>query len=179
VERWKEYQTKLAKALFAARPDPQSGGYKPEAYKTALCEWDILGQERQVVFVFVDCIGGEFNVWGGIVIDDVGAPTSPAAVFLEPDGSIRNVVIPDYKFDSNLFQYYDLHLFPLDAKEKLCLYYFGGEVPECHDVTPAYQPYLIPPRPPALHSHLVYRATHPEEPPLVVLSAMPTAIPTP
>jgi len=177
VQRWREYQTELAKALFAASHNPE-GGFDPEAYKTALCEWDILGQESQTVFVFVTCVGN--FVPGEALIDHVGARPSPAVIFLELDGSVQNVVIPDFKYDSSLSQFYDLNLFPLETREKLCMYYFSGSVPQCGNIVASYQPsYSDPPRLGEFFSHLAYRTTHLDEPPLIVLLTMPPVPPTP
>jgi hypothetical protein len=44
VERWKEYQTELAKSLLSFLP--------PEE---VLCEWEILGRSDQKVYVWAVC----------------------------------------------------------------------------------------------------------------------------
>ena len=49
VERWKEYQAELAKAITC------DSGHDCPDYEHALCEWDILGQSDQVVYVWAMC----------------------------------------------------------------------------------------------------------------------------
>jgi len=150
VERWKEYQTELAKVLlFGYSP---ALGYDPDLYKSALCEWDILGRSDQEVYVWAFCatLGGGEN------------GSFPTVIYLEVDGSIRNVSVAGYKGSS-----FNLELFPADVREKSGLYIgdslFNGRIKE-------------------MINHIDYRKTHPEELPLSVLSATPiiTAIlPTP
>jgi hypothetical protein len=170
VERWREYQTELAKALLSFDPEHPEG-YDPEAYKDALCEWDILGRSGQEAFVWADCVSA----------DGLALKGNPAAIYLEPYGSIREVSVARAGADPRTqFAVYDLHLFPMYIQEKLCLYYFFGTVPQCGSIIPNYLPGNgLSSRERVLISHLEYRKTHPEEPPLVVLSAMPTATPTP
>jgi hypothetical protein len=152
VERWKEYQTELAKAVLSSNPERGSG---PVEYEDALCKWDILGQSGQEVYVFAICAPAEEN----------GNTGRPAIIYLEADGVIQNVKVAGFKGSD-----YDLGLYPVDVQQKFC-YYF---------------PFPPPDRPPclinsmnlgtgigALRTHLYYRQTHPEELPLVVLSAMP------
>ena len=50
VERWKEYQTELAKLVLA-----QHSSNEFPFYETALCEWDILGRSDQEVYVWAMC----------------------------------------------------------------------------------------------------------------------------
>lgn len=127
VERWREYQTELAKSLIPEIP-----------YESLLCEWDILGRFNQEVYVWAMC----------------SAPGSvgrkPAVIYLETDGSIRKVKVAGYK---GLF--YDLELFPTDVQGKIDLYEYSSGANE-------------------MAIHLYYRETHPEEPPLVILSATQT-----
>jgi len=144
LERWEEYQTELAKVLLY--------GYGPDAYKDALCEWDILGRSGQEVYVFAICVTTPPFEEGG--------SRQPAVIYLEADESIQNVRVPGYKGP-----YYDLKLFPVDVQEKLELYYFTVCV-YCG-------------RPEELRIHLLYRQTHSDEPPLNVLSATPIPTPTP
>jgi len=143
VERWKEYQAELAKLVLS-----DSGAEFP-FYKDALCEWDILGQ-----------VGQELYVWA--VCSSLGSlGEKPAVIYLEADGSIRDVkvVFHGSTWDSRIRE-----LFPADVQEKIYSYAslspFSG-------------------RPLDMREHLGYRLKHPEEPPLVVLSALPTATPTP
>jgi hypothetical protein len=75
---------------------------------------------------------------------------------------------------------YDLHLFPIDVQAKLCSYYFFGTVPQCSDIVPRYYDRGgLAPREEVLISHLKYRKGHPDEPPLVALSAIPKVTITP
>ena len=168
VERWKEYQTELAKALFSyvSLTDPQNR-YDPEEYKDALCEWDILGQAGQEVYVWAACKATKF--FGSM--DMAGIEENPVVIYLEPDGSIQkvNIIRAGYKHSLPV---YDFQLFPIDAQEKLCLYYFSNLVPQCFDITSTYKPAEYPPpRLGTLSLRIGYRKSHPEEPPLVILSA--------
>lgn len=63
IERWKEYQTALAKNVLAHLP--------PEE---VLCEWDILGRSGNDVYVWAVCR------------DKVGGGSLPAVIHLETDG---------------------------------------------------------------------------------------------
>jgi hypothetical protein len=169
VERWKEYQTELAKVLFSFDPEHPEG-YDPEAYKNALCEWDILGQSSQEMYVWAECAPSS----------ELGHLMNPAIIYLESDGSIREVNVSRAGTDPRTqFAVYDLHLFPISVQEKLCLYYFYL-TPQCTNITPDYvfSPYLQP-RLGVLLSHLEYRKGQAEEPPLIVLSATPAVFPTP
>ena len=94
--------------------------------------------------------GQEMYVWA-VCASIWGNGIRPAVIYLDADSSIRDVKVAGYKG-----QFYDLELFPADVREKLNIYIFppysGG-------------------RPSELGQHLEYRLTHPEEPPLIVLSA--------
>jgi hypothetical protein len=143
VERWKEYQTELAKVLLY--------GYGPDAYKDALCEWDILGRSSQAVYVWAEC-GIQGGAGGG----------RPAVIHLETNGSVQSVKVPEINnstWDSQIRS-----MFPEDVRNKFDFYtgnsLFIGRVKE-------------------MLNHISYRESHPEEPPLVVLFAMPTATPAP
>jgi len=171
MEQWREYQTELAKTLFSQ--DPYLA-YDPEKYKTALCEWDILGRSGEEVYTWAVC--------GPALSRDLSR--SPAVIYLKPDGSIREVKVPDVEVNrQNQTVIYDLHLFPKDSQEKLCIHYFQDIVPQCGSIVPGYIPseivFVDRPRLYALLIHLEYRETYPEAPPLIILSGMPTATPTP
>lgn len=127
VERWKEYQTELAKSILFNLP--------PEI---VLCEWEILGRSEQEVYVWAVCEG-----WGGSPSSSV-----PALVNLEIDGSIQNIEIPGTDWSSDI-----LRLFPSDVRGKFEYYNFG--------------------RAKEMSNHIEWRQTHPEEPPLIVLSSTP------
>ena len=110
-----------------------------------LCEWDILGRSDQEVYVWAVCMGT-------FLVGDINPifPTAsvPAVIHLNEDGSVQSVEIPgagsDYVRDIR-------RMFPPDVQEEFDRYHFGraGEMSE----------------------HLEWRRTHPEEPPLIVLSA--------
>lgn len=136
VERWREYQTELAKLVLS-----QAGTVSPY-YKEALCEWDILGKSNQKVYVWAKCFAPN------------AGNTKPALIHLANDGSIQKVEVPynGSSWDSTIQK-----LFPLEVQEKINEYFNLDS--------------LNLGRPEELRLHLLYRTTHPEEPPLVVLSA--------
>jgi len=112
--------------------------------KYALCEWDILGRATQEVYVWAQCSEPR----GGYA-------ERPAMIYLEAYGSIKNVRVAGFKG-----AFFDLSFFPTDIQEKIPLYYSPG--------------YPYQGRPEVLRLHLLYREAHPEEPPLIILSATPT-----
>jgi len=76
MERWNEYEEALAQAFFKSY-------FKPEE---VVCEWVILGQAVQEVYVWAYC-SGLYSV----------APSSgsiPAVIHLDADGSVQSVEIP-------------------------------------------------------------------------------------
>lgn len=129
VERWREYETALAKSLFSS--------LTPEFF---LCEWDILGRSGQEVYVWVVCD----------VLEGGRGASAPAVIYLNPDGSIQSVKILGKSSDYSS----DILKLPPDVQQRLESYRFGREK--------------------VLWEHLKWRRTHPEEPPLIVLSATPT-----
>jgi len=143
VEKWKEYQTELAKVVLS-----ETGSVEYPFYEIALCEWDILGRSGQEVYVWAVC----------------SAPSSggetPAVIHLKADGSIEYVEVPGHgsTMETNIQK-----MFPADVRAKFDLYYSSSFYGRTRD----------------LMDHLQYRQTHPEEPPLIVLSATPAATPTP
>lgn len=160
VKRWKEYQTELARVVLAANPEI---GSDPEIYKTALCEWDILGRSSREIYVYSVCIGATTKGNRDM--------RKPAIIYLELDGSIQRVKIPDPKGPNS--EIFDYDPFPKDVQEKFCYYFdpFPSDLPQCP------YPYLSgSPRPrlDEMYTHIKYRMEHPEEPPLVVLSATTT-----
>src|SRR5688572_22099369 len=137
VERWKEYEDTLATALFPPKYNPRSPG-------EFFCEWEILGQSNQEVYVWTVCM----SIFSAGV--NTGLPyqsSMPVVIYVGADGVVQSVEIPgggsDYAADIR-------QMFPPDAQEK----YFDG---------------LIHFR--ELTDHLNWRREHPEEPPLIVLSA--------
>ncbi len=96
VERWVEYQTALAKNILAHLP--------PEE---VLCEWEILGQSGNDVYVWAVCRG---KVGGGSV---------PAVIHLESEGAVLSV-------ERAINWSADIpRLFPPDVREKFDLYTSG------------------------------------------------------
>jgi hypothetical protein len=89
VERWKEYQTELAKSLFSYISS-----------KEILCEWDILQKSDQDVYVWVVC-KSTFE-----------SSSTPAVIHLGVDGFIQNIEIPG----PGLYDY--PKMFPPDVQEK-------------------------------------------------------------
>lgn len=123
--RWKEYQGALAESFSFSQSE------------SALCEWDILGQSNQEVYVWAVCEG-----LGGSSV------SAPAVIHLRADGSIQNVENPKH-WSSDIPR-----MFPTNIQQKFDYYHFG--------------------RANELLAHIAWRRTHPEEPPLIVLSATPT-----
>lgn len=135
VERWREYETALAKSIL------------PMFEYMVLCEWDILGRSELEVYVWATC-----RIPGG---DD----SRPAVIRLGTDGSIQEVVVPRRGHSSDVDE-----LFPQEIQEKFSFYELGA---------------TFDGRRKEMYDHLVYRETHPEEPPLIILSVMPAIPPTP
>lgn len=135
VERWKEYEDALAQSILPMFP-----------LESILCEWDILGQSSQEVYVWADC-----------AVPGKGDDGLPAVIHLNADNSVQNAEVPGrgsgWSADVQ-------RMFPADVREK-----FGLDFANYIFYRPRKQEML---------QHLVYRATHPEEPPLIVLSATPT-----
>lgn len=136
VERWKEYEDELAKLVLS-----NSGAEFPR-YEDALCEWDILGRSGQDIYVWAECTAGS------------GVGRGPAVVYLEEDGSIRDVI---YAFPSPSRNVTISKLFPEDIQVKIYTYFSSEWSRE-------------------LQTHLTYRLTHPEAPPLIILSAIPVIV---
>ena len=96
VEKWKEYQTALAKNVLADLP-----------LEEVLCEWDILGRSGSDVYVWAVCRG---KVGGGSV---------PAILHLGTGGDIQSV-------ERAINWSADIpRLFPPDVREKFPLYPSG------------------------------------------------------
>jgi hypothetical protein len=102
--------------------------------------------------------GQEVYVWA-LCGSSKGTDMRPAVIHLRANGSIRSVEILRLGHLSDIDR-----LFPKEARAKFSFYQgrsaFDGRLKEMLD-------------------HLYYRETHPEEPPLVILSVIPTATPTP
>lgn len=110
-----------------------------------LCEWEILGRSSQETYVWVACTGiVPIGNRGGFPSGE-----EPAVIHVGADGSVQSIEVPgagsDYGRDIR-------RLFPPDVQTKI----FDN---------------LIDYR--QLLDHLEWRRTHPEEPPLIVLSVTP------
>jgi len=121
--------------------------YIPQSPSEFLCEWEILGRSDQEVYVWAVCM----SIFSAGV--NSGLPYHaeiPAVIHIGADGVVQNVEIPgggsSYASDIR-------RMFPPEAQEK----YFEGLI--------HFQ---------ELRDHLRWRREHPEEPPLIVLSATPT-----
>jgi hypothetical protein len=102
--------------------------------------------------------GQEVYVWA-LCGSSQGTDMRPAVIHLRSNGSVRRVEILRRGHPSDIDR-----LFPKEAQTKFSFYEgrsaFDGRLKEMLD-------------------HLYYRETHPEEPPLVILSVIPTVTPTP
>jgi hypothetical protein len=101
VERWQEYQTALAEKFSYLPPEK------------VICEWEILGQSDQEVYVWTVC--GEIRSYR------VGLE-GLAIVYIGADGSVykaETAGIGGSGFPSEIQQ-----MFPVDVQER----YFGGIV---------------------------------------------------
>ncbi len=108
-----------------------------------LCEWQPFSQTAQELFVWTMCT--ETTPLAEISIYFFRTVDIPAVIHLNADGSVQSIEIPE--FGPNYYS--DLNrLFPLAARNGL------------PDVK-------------LMEEHLDWRRTHPEEPPLIVLSATP------
>lgn len=102
--------------------------------------------------------GQEVYVWAACGFSG-GDDSRPAVIHLGADGSVHNVEIPKRGSSSDIDR-----IFPKEAQMKFSLYIgnsiFDGRLRE-------------------MYNHLIYRETHPEEPPLIILLATPIPTPTP
>jgi len=92
VEKWKEYQTELAKSVLPYDPSP-----------IVLCEWAILGQSNQEVYIWAVCEG-------------VTRGRAPVVVYLNTDGTIQNMKAVEY---GSMRKTQIQQLFPPDIQEKI------------------------------------------------------------
>lgn len=129
-------------------------------YETALAK-SILPMFEYMVLCEWDILGRseqEVYVWATCQVP-VGNDSRPAVIRLGLDGSIQEVEVPRRGHSSNVDE-----LFPKEIQEKFSFYALGA---------------TFDGRRKEMYDHLVYRETHPEEPPLIILSAMPTLTPAP
>jgi hypothetical protein len=76
IQRWNEYEEALATAFFQS--------YFPS--EEVVCEWEILGQADQEVYVWAYC--------SGIYSAGASAGSIPAVIHLATDGSVQSAEIP-------------------------------------------------------------------------------------
>ncbi|HKY56106.1 MAG TPA: hypothetical protein VJM08_17450, partial [Anaerolineales bacterium] len=118
-----------------------------------ICEWEILGRSEQEVYVWALCTSiissGTSPISGAEIFS---SSSTPAVIHLREDGSVQSVEKPGSgsKRISNI-----LKMFPPDVQEKFENYHFGRAGAE-------------------IGERLVWRRKHPDEPPLIVLSATQT-----
>jgi hypothetical protein len=109
-----------------------------------LCEWELSGQSGQEVYVWAVC--KETDPVAEISQFFFPVASVPAVIYLGTDGAIQKVEIPEY--GTNYLSDFR-SMFPLVAQGRI------ADIGKMED-------------------HLEFRLTHPEEPPLIVLSATPT-----
>ena len=98
MERWNEYEEALAKAFF-------KDYFKPEE---VACEWIILGQAVQEVYVWAYC--------SGIYSAGPSSGSIPAVIHLGADGSVQSAEIPG----SGTAYGEDIRrMFPPDVQERI------------------------------------------------------------
>lgn len=133
VVRWKEYEHALGEKLLGNDPFADD----------VICEWEILGQFEQEIYVWAKCMStmpiSDKNIfWQSSV---------PAVIILGVNGTVQDVKIPG----AGTLYASDIHkMFPANVQERI----FNNRI-DYHRIA----------------DHLEWRLTHPEEPPLVVLSA--------
>lgn len=114
--------------------------------ESVLCEWEILGQSDKEVYVWAVCMG-TFLI--GNINPNFPTSSIPAVIHLEENGAVQSVKIPGGGTDYAS----DIHkMFPFNVQERI----FGRLI--------NFQ---------KLTEHLRWRQEHPEEPPLIILSATP------
>lgn len=144
VARWKEYEEALAKAFFNYIPSEE-----------VVCEWEILGQSEQEVYVYAYC--------ATIYSSGFSQGDIPAVIHIRADGSVIDAEIPgagsSYASDIR-------RMFPPEAQERIFVQpseYFG---------TDAYWGDI------ERSDRLRWRRGHPDDPPWIILKAL-LATPTP
>ncbi len=136
--RWEAYESALADAFLPPPGEPSEG----------LCEWEILGEGEQEIYVWAMC---------QVKVSATGALMSaPAVIYLGDDGEIEGVDCP-----GNYGSEYGVavqRLFPEELHGRVC----------SHD----YDPEVIW-EPDVMREHINSRREHPE-PPLIELSGPPS-----
>lgn len=116
-----------------------------------ICEWEILGALEREIYLWAVCeeiVPIETTAQGTSIFS---SSSVPVVIHLGVGGVIRGVEIPG----PGSLDY--PRLFPAEVLEKFKIYNFG--------------------RAKEMSDHIEWRRTHPEEPPLIVLSTTPTTTP--
>ena len=142
TEKWKKYQTELARVLLAGFSPKY--GFSLYYYKAGVCEWDVLGHEGQLEYVWAFC-----------GVQDGGERDAPAVLYLNESGYAQRAVAPrpDVYWQDDAQK-----LFPADMQKKFTLY----------TGNPQFSNKLL-----EMVAHTYYRYIHPDQPPLAVLTATP------
>jgi hypothetical protein len=96
MERWKEYQTVLAKDFLSYLPSEQ-----------VICEWELLGRTGNEIYVWAICAEAR----------GVGSVEGLAVIYIDEAGSVYNAVTEGIGLPSHVQR-----MFPLDVQKR----YFGG-----------------------------------------------------
>jgi hypothetical protein len=107
VPRWAEYESALAHKFL------------PEEIK-GVCEWGILGQAEQDVFVWAVCQGHS-------PISGPSGMSAPAVVHLAADGQVQSVTIPR---DGTLYSQDVEALFPRELHRQIFTHTLAPEIEE-------------------------------------------------
>jgi hypothetical protein len=103
LARWSEYEHALARKFLSYLP--------PEE---VLCEWEILGQSGQEVYVWAFCLG---LPPAGKGKEYAPGASIPAVIHLKSDGSVQSVELPR---DAGLSYAEGIRkIFPKDVQEKI------------------------------------------------------------
>jgi hypothetical protein len=143
TEKWKKYQTELARVLLSGFSPKY--GFSLDYYKAGVCEWDVLGHAGQLEYVWAFC-----GVQNG------GERDAPAVIYLNESGYAQRAEAPrpDVYWQDDAPK-----LFPAEMQKKFTLYTGSSQFSsKLHEMV--------------AHTH--YRYTHPDQPPLAVLTATPT-----
>lgn len=127
--------------------------YQLELAKVLLAGYPTNYEEALCEWDILGRSGLEVYVWAYCETRLGSGASRPAIIELGADGSIQDMRVPGF-----IGAFYDLSIFPPDVRKKCALYMgssrFAGRLKEMMD-------------------HIDFREAHPEEPPLIVLSATP------
>jgi hypothetical protein len=139
IERWNEYEDALAKAFFKSFLRPEE----------VVCEWEILGQTEQEVYVYAHC--------AGIYSATPSQASIPAVIHIEANGAVTSAEIPGAgtSYAPDIRQ-----MFPPDVQERIFIQ------PVNYIGTDAYRRAI------ERADRLRWRRGHPDEPPWIVISAL-------